>query len=99
MMLLSLGCTVPLHYIGGLTSPLAPLNCPQTVLLFSSLLLFLSHQVPLEGVKSYIDCFKHGAVPHAGGGIGMERVVMLYLGLKNIRKTSMFPRDPSRLAP
>jgi hypothetical protein len=26
-------------------------------------------------------------------------VVMLYLGLKNIRKSSMFPRDPSRLAP
>ena len=30
---------------------------------------------------------------------GMERVTMLYLGLDNIRKTSMFPRDPKRLAP
>jgi aspartyl-tRNA synthetase len=30
---------------------------------------------------------------------GMERVVMLYLGLHNIRKTSMFPRDPKRLTP
>merc|ERR1711872_1188377 len=30
-------------------------------------------------------------------GIGMERVCMLYLGLDNIRKTSMFPRDPKRL--
>ncbi len=34
-----------------------------------------------------------------GGGIGLERVVMLFLGLKNIRKTSMFPRDPKRCAP
>ncbi len=31
--------------------------------------------------------------------LGMERVVMLYLGLNNIRKTSMFPRDPKRLTP
>ena len=56
-------------------------------------------QVPLASIQSYIDAFKHGALPHAGGGIGLERVVMLYLGLKNIRKSSMFPRDPSRLSP
>ncbi|MGH0127291.1 UNVERIFIED_CONTAM: hypothetical protein FKN15_071196 [Acipenser sinensis] len=31
--------------------------------------------------------------------IGLERVVMLYLGLHNIRQTSMFPRDPKRLTP
>ena len=35
---------------------------------------------------------RYGCPPHAGGGIGMERVCMLYLGLDNIRKTSMFPR-------
>lgn len=56
-------------------------------------------KVPIASIQSYIDAFKYGALPHAGGGIGLERVVMLYLGLKNIRKTSMFPRDPSRLAP
>ena len=55
--------------------------------------------VPVASIQSYVDAFKHGALPHAGGGIGLERVVMLYLGLKNIRKTSMFPRDPNRLAP
>jgi len=53
----------------------------------------------LEKIKSYIDSFRYGAPPHAGGGIGMERVTMLYLGLDNVRKTSMFPRDPKRLAP
>lgn len=56
-------------------------------------------KIPLSSIQSYVDAFKHGALPHAGGGIGLERVVMLYLGLKNIRKSSMFPRDPTRLSP
>lgn len=55
--------------------------------------------IPIPSIQSYIDAFKHGALPHAGGGIGLERVVMLYLGLGNIRKTSLFPRDPNRLTP
>ena len=58
-----------------------------------------AHGIPLQSIQAYIDAFRHGALPHAGGGIGMERVVMLFLGLKNIRKASMFPRDPTRLAP
>jgi aspartyl-tRNA synthetase len=56
-------------------------------------------KIPLPTIQSYIDAFRHGALPHAGGGIGLERVVMLFLGLGNIRKTSLFPRDPSRLGP
>ncbi|PAA73375.1 hypothetical protein BOX15_Mlig029278g2 [Macrostomum lignano] len=50
-------------------------------------------------MQSYVDCFKYGCPPHAGGGIGLERVTMLFLGLDNIRKTSLFPRDPKRLTP
>ncbi|RZF37220.1 hypothetical protein LSTR_LSTR014387 [Laodelphax striatellus] len=57
------------------------------------------HGIDLEKIKAYVDAFRFGCPPHAGGGIGLERVVMLYLGLDNIRKTSMFPRDPKRLAP
>ncbi|XP_006006252.1 aspartate--tRNA ligase, cytoplasmic [Latimeria chalumnae] len=57
------------------------------------------HGIDLEKIKSYIDSFRYGAPPHAGGGIGLERVTMLYLGLHNIRQTSMFPRDPKRLTP
>lgn len=53
----------------------------------------------LEKIKAYVDAFRYGAPPHAGGGIGLERVTMLYLGLDNIRKASMFPRDPKRLEP
>ncbi|KAI9669541.1 MAG: hypothetical protein M1817_004660 [Caeruleum heppii] len=52
-----------------------------------------------EGLKDYVDSFKYATPPHAGGGIGLERVVFLYLGLGNIRKASMFPRDPQRLRP
>merc|ERR1719341_1422991 len=36
------------------------------------------HGVELETIKGYIDAFRYGAPPHAGGGIGMERVTMLY---------------------
>ncbi|XP_014778677.1 aspartate--tRNA ligase, cytoplasmic [Octopus bimaculoides] len=57
------------------------------------------HGIDLEKIKAYIDSFRYGAPPHAGGGIGCERVTMLYLGLDNIRKTSLYPRDPKRLTP
>ena len=57
------------------------------------------HNIPIDTIQSYIDSFKYGCPPHAGGGIGLERVTMLYLGLDNIRKVSMFPRDPKRLTP
>lgn len=55
--------------------------------------------IPVETIKDYIDSFKFGAYPHGGFGVGLERVVMLYLDLGNIRKTSAFPRDPNRIAP
>mmetsp|Transcript_5079 Transcript_5079/g.9942 ORF Transcript_5079/g.9942 Transcript_5079/m.9942 type:complete len:637 (-) Transcript_5079:863-2773(-) len=55
--------------------------------------------IDVETIASYVDSFRNGALPHGGGGIGLERVVMLYLGLPNIRKSSMFPRDPRRICP
>eukprot|EP01006_Ploeotia_vitrea_P006620 TRINITY_DN14111_c0_g1_i1.p1 TRINITY_DN14111_c0_g1~~TRINITY_DN14111_c0_g1_i1.p1 ORF type:complete len:618 (-),score=127.43 TRINITY_DN14111_c0_g1_i1:164-2017(-) len=55
--------------------------------------------VPPDGIKDYIDSFKLGSWPHGGMGVGLERVVMLFLGLDNIRKASLFPRDPKRLTP
>lgn len=48
---------------------------------------------------SYLDSFRLGAWSHGGFGIGLERVLMLLLGLKNIRSCSMFPRDPIRITP
>ncbi|PWZ02475.1 aspartyl-tRNA synthetase [Testicularia cyperi] len=55
--------------------------------------------IPVESMKHYVEAFRLGCPPHAGGGIGLERVVMFYLGLGNIRRASMFPRDPKRLDP
>ena len=55
--------------------------------------------VDMTPLKDYVDSFRLGAWPHGGFGVGMERVVMLYLGLKNVRYTSMFPRDPHRVTP
>ena len=40
----------------------------------------LEKGLPLEPLQSYIDSFKHGVSPHAGAGIGLDRVVFLYLG-------------------
>ena len=61
------------------------------------------HITPVDpeapGLKDYVDAFRYGCPPHAGGGIGLDRIVMLWLGLPNIRLASLFPRDPSRLAP
>lgn len=56
-------------------------------------------EIPLDTIESYLTAFKHGAEPHGGGGIGLERVVMLFLDLHNIRRASLFPRDPKRIAP
>ena len=50
-------------------------------------------------IKDYINAFKYGAPAHGGAGFGLERVVKFYCNLHNIRKTSLFPRDPKRLTP
>lgn len=55
--------------------------------------------IVVDTIRDYIESFKYGAFPHGGCGVGLERVVMLFLGLDNIRKTSLFPRDPKRLTP
>ncbi len=55
--------------------------------------------IPVEPLEFYLNSFRHGVSPHGGAGIGLERVVFLYLGLDNVRKASMFPRDPNRCDP
>lgn len=51
------------------------------------------------GLRDYVKAFEAGAQKHAGGGLGLERIVMLWLGLPNVRLASLFPRDPVRLTP
>jgi len=55
--------------------------------------------IPLSNIDKYLESFQYGAYPHGGAGIGLERVVMLFMGLHDIRMSSLFPRDPKRLAP
>jgi nondiscriminating aspartyl-tRNA synthetase len=45
-----------------------------------------------------LSIFKHGMPPHGGFGMGLERLTMTLLKLKNIRETSLFPSDPKRIA-
>ncbi len=52
-----------------------------------------------DSMKAYMDAFRLGCAPHGGGGIGLERVLMFYLRLNNIRRATLFARDPNRLEP
>lgn len=52
-----------------------------------------------SGLEDYLASFEMGSFPHGGCGIGLERLLMLILGLSNVRTTSLFPRDPKRITP
>ena len=53
----------------------------------------------VEDFTNYLMIFKHGMPPHGGAGIGLERLTMKLMGESNVRETTMFPRDVSRLEP
>ncbi len=67
-----------------------------------------THLSMIEGIKSkgmdpsnftdYLSIFKYGMPSHGGFGMGLERLTMTILGLKNIREASLFPSDPKRIA-
>ena len=50
-------------------------------------------------MEQYLDTFKYGMPPHGGLGIGLERLTMKLAGEDNVRETTLFPRDLSRLDP
>ena len=51
-----------------------------------------AHELPEEAFKWYVDLRRYGSVPHAGFGMGIERVVAWICGLDHIRETIPFPR-------
>ncbi|EPE08358.1 aspartyl-trna synthetase [Ophiostoma piceae UAMH 11346] len=48
-------------------------------------------------MEEYIQGFEWGVMPHAGCGIGLERLLFLMLNLKDVRNATLFPRDPKSL--
>jgi nondiscriminating aspartyl-tRNA synthetase len=52
-----------------------------------------------EEFTNFLMIHKHGMPPHGGLGIGLERLTMKLLDEQNVRETTLFPRDLSRLEP
>jgi len=52
-----------------------------------------------ESFEFYLRPFRYGMPPHAGWGLGAERLVMTMLNLSNVREAVLFPRDMHRLVP
>ena len=50
------------------------------------------HNLPEDAFRWYIDLRKFGSVPHAGFGMGIERLVTWICGLEHLRETIAFPR-------
>jgi asparaginyl-tRNA synthetase len=57
------------------------------------------HNLPVESFQWYLDLRKFGSVPHAGFGMGIERVVAWLCKLDHVRETIAFPRMLYRIYP
>jgi asparaginyl-tRNA synthetase len=51
--------------------------------------------IPTEDLWWYLDTRRYGACPHAGFGLGFERLVLFVTGMSNIRDVIAFPRTPN----
>ncbi len=57
------------------------------------------HNLPEDAFQWYLDLRKFGGVPHAGFGMGLERVVAWVCGLDHVRETVPFARTLHRIYP
>lgn len=53
----------------------------------------------LQPIQPYLDSFRFGCPPHGGYGFGLSRMLMLMLGLKNVREVTYIYRGVNRLSP
>ena len=53
----------------------------------------------LAPYEAYLEAFRHGMPPHGGFAIGLERWTARLTGAANVRETTLFPRDRTRLTP
>ncbi len=58
-----------------------------------------AHKLPLEAFQWYLDLRRYGSVPHAGFGMGIERVVAWVCALDHVRETIPFARTLHRIYP
>ena len=52
-----------------------------------------------DSFEFYLNAFRYGMPPHAGWGLGVERLLMSMLEIENVREVVLFPRDRRRLVP
>ncbi|MFW6110923.1 MAG: aspartate--tRNA(Asn) ligase [Thermoproteota archaeon] len=52
-----------------------------------------------DSFKYHLKAFDYGMPPHAGWGVGLERLIMMLTGKQNIREVTLYPRDQFRLTP
>ena len=57
------------------------------------------HQLPMEAFEWYLDLRRYGSVPHAGFGLGLERIVTWVCKLPHVRESIPFPRMYGNLKP
>ncbi len=57
------------------------------------------HGLPQDAFEWYLDLRRYGSVPHAGFGMGIERVVAWICGVEHVRETIPYPRMLYRLTP
>lgn len=50
--------------------------------------------IPMKDMDWYLDTRKYGSCPHAGFGLGFERLILFVTGMQNIRDVIPFPRTP-----
>ena len=58
-----------------------------------------AHQLPKEAFEWYLDLRRFGSVPHAGFGLGLERMLTWIAGIDHVRETIPFPRLMGRISP
>jgi aspartyl-tRNA synthetase len=52
-----------------------------------------------KSFEHHLQAFDYGLPPHAGWAAGLDRMLMMLTGKKNIREVVLFPRDRTRLTP
>ena len=58
-----------------------------------------THELPMKEFEWYLDLRRYGGVPHAGFGLGLERLITWVCKIHHLRETIPFPRLMGRLLP